>query len=70
MIRLLIAGLLVVLLGSTVYSQDRLSLEDAFEIALKQNYGIEIARKDLEISKIQNHPGNAGLCRVGWKFQF
>lgn len=68
MIRLLIAGLLVVLLGSTVYSQDRLSLEDAFEIALKQNYGIEIARKDLEISKIQNHPGNAGLLpRVGFQ---
>ncbi|TVR76913.1 MAG: TolC family protein [Saprospirales bacterium] len=68
MIRLIIAGFFVVVMVSSAFSQERLSLEEAFEIALRQNYGIEIARKNFEISQTQNHPGNAGLLpRVGFQ---
>lgn len=38
----------------------QLSLTDAINIALKKNYDIEIARDNVNISKINNHIGNAG----------
>ena len=38
-----------------------MSVEDAVAIALKNNYGILIAHNDLEIAKVNNTLGNAGM---------
>ena len=43
----------------TTFAQ-QLTLKDAINIALKKNFDIEIANKNVEISKINNHIGNAG----------
>lgn len=41
--------------------QELLTLENALEIALQNNYGIQVARNDLEISQVNNNLGNAGF---------
>lgn len=46
---------------SSLNAQQSLTLDEAFEIALQNNYGIQIAQTNLEISSVENHPGNAGL---------
>ncbi|TVR90183.1 MAG: TolC family protein [Saprospirales bacterium] len=62
MIRYAILAFLITLCnGGFLTAQERLSLERAFQVALQQNYGIEMSRKSLEISRTENHPGNAGL---------
>ena len=42
------------------YAQGRLSLTDAIQIALKNSLDIQLAKNNLEISNINNHPGIAG----------
>ncbi len=42
-------------------AQDTLTLENALDIALKQNFQIEIARNNLKIAENNNHAGNAGM---------
>lgn len=44
----------------TGFSQQRLSLTDAINIALKNSYDIQLAKNFLEISSINNHIGVAG----------
>jgi outer membrane protein len=54
-----------IVLFLTIYSisgaQNILTVDDAVEIALKNNYGILIASNDAAISKTNNTLGNAGL---------
>ena len=41
-------------------AQDSLSLSDAIQIGLKQNFDIQISAKNVEINKLQNTWGQAG----------
>mgnify|MGYP001211060126 CR=1 FL=1 len=41
-------------------SQENLSLENAIKIGLKQNFEIQLSKKNVEISKVRNNLGNAG----------
>jgi outer membrane protein len=52
---LLIAGAL------PAAAQDTLTLEQAIQTALKNNYSIIVARNETEIAKNNNSPGNAGF---------
>lgn len=42
-------------------SQVKLTIDEAIRIALKENYDILISRKDVDITKINNTAGNAGM---------
>jgi outer membrane protein len=44
-----------------LHAQNVISLEDAYSIALKNNYNILTARNSAESAKINNTPGNAGM---------
>lgn len=57
---LFIAFFLSVLVYS-IKAQEELSLERAYGIAMEENYGIQISIVNIEISQLENHPGNAGL---------
>ncbi len=46
--------------ASLAYTQGPLSLTDAIQIALKNSLDIQLAKNNLEISTINNHPGIAG----------
>jgi outer membrane protein len=62
MIRILFTTLVFLLTVSFGFSQNQsLTLEQAFEMAMLENYGIKIAIVDKEIAVLENHPGNAGL---------
>jgi outer membrane protein len=47
--------------ASLVPAQPLLSADDAVSIALKNNYGILVARNDAEIAKVNNTLGSAGM---------
>ena len=51
---------LLFLVPSIILSQEKLSLEDALKIGLKQNFEIQLAKKNLEINKLNNNYANAG----------
>ena len=51
---------LLFLAPSIILSQEKLSLEDALRIGLKQNFEIQLAKKNLEINKLNNNYANAG----------
>ena len=53
--------LLFLCLFSIANAQQILTVDDAVKIALKNNYGILVARNDAEILKINNTLGNAGM---------
>jgi outer membrane protein TolC len=44
-----------------IKAQDTLSLQEAIDVALKNNFQIEISRNNLEIATNNNNPGNAGM---------
>ena len=52
--------LLLILLPSTIFAQENLSLIDAIRIGMWQNYEIQISAKKQSINKINNNWGNAG----------
>ncbi len=56
--------LFFLLLGEPIFAQNTLSLQQAFELALQQNYSIQIASNELEIAKKNNVMGNAGMLPV------
>jgi len=43
-----------------VQAQEKLTLNDAIQLALEKNFNLAIARNDEEVSQIQNNWGNAG----------
>ena len=51
---------LLFLAPSIILSQEKLSLEDAIKIGLKKNFEIQLAKKSLEIKKLNNNYANAG----------
>tara|TARA_B100001287_G_scaffold274270_1_gene279250 strand:+ start:333 stop:1646 length:1314 start_codon:yes stop_codon:yes gene_type:complete len=51
---------LLFLAPSIILSQEKLSLEDAIKIGLQQNFEIQLAKKNLEINKLNNNYANAG----------
>lgn len=51
---------ILLLLPTIIFSQENLSLENAIKIGLKQNFDIQINKRNLEISKLNNNPGKAG----------
>jgi outer membrane protein len=42
-------------------AQNTMSIDDAIQTALKNNYDILVARNDADIAKVNNTPGNAGM---------
>jgi outer membrane protein len=48
-------------LGSGLYAQSVLTIEDAIKIGLEKNYSVLIVKNEQEISKLQNNFGNAGM---------
>lgn len=55
-----ITTILLAVLAFSSFAQDDLSLSDAIAIGLKNNYDLEITRKDEEIAALNNSWGNAG----------
>lgn len=53
--------LLIVGFSTLLQAQETLSLKQAYEIALKNNYAIQIASSELDIVKRNNSLGNAGM---------
>lgn len=45
----------------TIYSQEKLSLDQAISLALKNNFDIATARNDSAIAALNNSAGNAGM---------
>lgn len=52
---------LVALMPSTINAQEALSLADAVEIGLKNNFGVQIEKLNVEAATINNNWGQAGL---------
>ncbi|WP_316811244.1 TolC family protein [Pedobacter heparinus] len=60
--RALILALMVLCTGTQLaFGQERLSLEQAITIALKNNYDIKLVNNDVQIAKNNVNPGNAGM---------
>jgi len=61
----MVKKIIVILLFFTAFSaaegQQIVTVDDAVQIALKNNFDILIARNDAEIAKVNNTPGNAGM---------
>ncbi|MFL5766170.1 MAG: TolC family protein [Bacteroidia bacterium] len=53
--------LLICFLPSLSFAQDKLTLEQAMDAALKSNYDISIAKNEAEIASNNNTLGNAGM---------
>jgi multidrug efflux pump len=53
--------ILLLVSATTMQAQDLLTVEQAVEIALKNNYDIQIAKNTAEIAHRNNTPGNAGM---------
>jgi len=53
--------ILIVILSAGMQAQQRITVEQAIDIALKKNFDIKIARNDADISRINNTKGNAGM---------
>ncbi|MCX6259176.1 MAG: hypothetical protein NTW49_14940 [Bacteroidia bacterium] len=51
----------LMLLFITAHAQNYLTVEEAVSIALKNNYGIWVARNESDIARINNTLGNAGM---------
>jgi len=58
--KLLISIICAVFVSYNNYSQDSLSLNDAIQVSLKQNYDILISQKNSEINELYNCWGEAG----------
>jgi outer membrane protein len=57
----LLTTFVFVLLSTVVQAQDTLTLQSAIEMALRQNYSIQIARNQSDIATNNNTIGNAGF---------
>lgn len=60
LIKIYFTVLLFLFINSTVFAQENLSLQQAIEIGLKNNYSIILSKNDLDISKNNVSLGNAG----------
>ncbi len=53
-------AVILALLTGTAYAQQSFTLTDAINTALKNSYDIQLAKNNIEISLVNNHPGVAG----------
>ena len=53
--------MLICLISSSASAQKLLSLEEAIQIALEENYSIKVAHNEVSIAENNFHPGRAGL---------
>jgi outer membrane protein TolC len=53
--------LLYWLFGTNLQAQELLTIEDVIQITLQNNYGLQIARDNLQIAENNFHPGRAGF---------
>lgn len=56
----LIYFFLLLVITATIYAQDKLTLEDAIRLGLKNNYDVQIARNDMDVSKVNNSWATSG----------
>lgn len=56
----LIYFFLLLVISATIYAQDKLTLEDAIRLGLKNNYDVQIARNDMDVSKVNNSWATSG----------
>ncbi len=52
---------MIFLFSTSIQAQQKLSLDDALKMALQNNFSIQIAKNDAEITKINNYAGAAGM---------
>lgn len=52
---------IVLLSAYNVKAQEVLTVDQAIELALKNNYDVQLAKNDAEIARLANTPGNAGM---------
>ena len=52
--------IILILFPNLVFAQNELSLMDAIELAMWQNYELQISTKNQKINDINNNWGNAG----------
>ncbi|HEY5511516.1 MAG TPA: TolC family protein [Prolixibacteraceae bacterium] len=61
----MVKKIIVILLFFTVFSaaegQQIMTVDEAVQLALKNNFDILVARNDADIAKVNNTPGNAGM---------
>jgi outer membrane protein len=57
----LLTSLLLLAFGSALFAQTALTLEDAIDTALKNNFDIRISRNASQIAEANNTAGNAGM---------
>jgi outer membrane protein TolC len=55
-----ITTLLIILCTLNVFGQQNLSLSDAIELGLENNYDLQIVRKSEEVTSVNNHWGSTG----------
>ncbi|MFN8297815.1 MAG: TolC family protein [Chitinophagales bacterium] len=53
--------MILLLSAATVFAQETLTVEQAIEIALKNNYDIQLSQNRATIAALNNSPGNAGM---------
>ena len=53
--------LLFLILAPAAYTQDVLTIDDAVNMALKNNFDVQVASNDAAIAKVNNTRGNAGM---------
>lgn len=61
MMKKLLSILLAIYGASALQAQNMLSLNEAVEIALKNNYDIQLAKTAADVTAINNNAGNAGM---------
>ncbi len=59
--RLMLIVCIIIMYLQTMNSQDIFSLDEAIVIALRQNFGIQIAKMETDVAEMQIYPANAGL---------
>jgi outer membrane protein len=57
----LLTSLMLLAFGATLYAQSKLTLEDAIDTALKNNFDIRISRNAFQVDEANNTAGNAGM---------
>jgi outer membrane protein TolC len=52
---------IIALVSNAIQAQNLFTLDDALKTALQNNYAIQVAKSEAEISKVNNYAGNAGM---------
>ncbi len=67
----LVAGVLWLLGSYSLQAQEMMSLSDAIQVALENNYGIQVAEMQIQAAENQIYKGNAGMTPIiDWNTNF